>query len=229
MIISVSEGWTLLDLVGFPGGTDGKEYAWNAGYRSSIPGLGRFPRRREWQPTMVFLPGEFRGWRSLVDYIVHGVAEWDMTGRLTHLLHLTLEWKEAKVPWNLWCHMLDQPFTSTTQWQENLKSEILWCNCSFCYYKFWLQTLILRNWAVLWVDVQLPLSFWCKVLAAHLCLTLCDPVDCSRPGSSIHGILQARTLEWVAIPFSGGSFWPRDWTPGLRYCRQILYHLSHQM
>ena len=37
---------------------------------------------------------------------------------------------------------------------------------------------------------------------AQSCLTLCDPVDCSPPGSSIHGILQARTLEWVAISFS---------------------------
>ena len=41
---------------------------------------------------------------------------------------------------------------------------------------------------------------------------LCNPMDCSLPGSSVHGILQARILEWVAIPFSRGSFWPRDWT-----------------
>ena len=44
------------------------------------------------------------------------------------------------------------------------------------------------------------------------CPTLCDPVDCSLPGSSVHGILQARTLEWVAISFSRGSSWPRDQT-----------------
>ena len=42
--------------------------------------------------------------------------------------------------------------------------------------------------------------------------TLCDPMDCSPPGSSIHGILQTRTLEWVAISFSRGSSWPRDRT-----------------
>ena len=42
------------------------------------------------------------------------------------------------------------------------------------------------------------------------CLTLCDPVDCSPPGSSVHGILQARILEWVAMPFSRGSFRSRD-------------------
>ena len=48
------------------------------------------------------------------------------------------------------------------------------------------------------------------------------PMDCSLPSSSVHGILQARILEWVAIPFSRGS------NPGLLHCRQILYHLSHQ-
>ena len=50
------------------------------------------------------------------------------------------------------------------------------------------------------------------VLVAESCLTLCDSVDCSPLGSSVHGILQARILEWVAIPFSRGSSWPRDWT-----------------
>ena len=47
---------------------------------------------------------------------------------------------------------------------------------------------------------------------AQSCPTLCDPVDCSPPGSSIHEILQARILEWVAISFSRGSSGPRDWT-----------------
>ena len=44
------------------------------------------------------------------------------------------------------------------------------------------------------------------------CPTLCNPVDCSPPGFSVHGILQARILEWVAMPSSRGSSWPRDWT-----------------
>ena len=45
------------------------------------------------------------------------------------------------------------------------------------------------------------------------CPTLCDPMDCSPPGSSVHGIFQARVLEWVAISFSRGSSQPRDRTP----------------
>ena len=44
------------------------------------------------------------------------------------------------------------------------------------------------------------------------CLALCDPMDYNPPGSSVHGILQSRVLEWVAILFSRGSSWPRDWT-----------------
>ena len=44
------------------------------------------------------------------------------------------------------------------------------------------------------------------------CPTLCDPMDCSPRGSSVHGILQARILEWIAISFSRGSSWPRDGT-----------------
>ena len=47
---------------------------------------------------------------------------------------------------------------------------------------------------------------------AQSCPTLRDPMDCSLPGSSVHGILQARVLEWVAISFSRGSSWPRDRT-----------------
>ena len=49
-----------------------------------------------------------------------------------------------------------------------------------------------------------------KVLVAQSCLTLSDPMDCSLPGSSVHGILQARILEWITIPFSRVSSWPRD-------------------
>ena len=72
---------------------------------------------------------------------------------------------------------------------------------------------------------------------SQLCLTLCYPMDCSLPHSSIHGIFQARVLEWVAISFSRGSSRPRDRTqvshtvqplseelsPGLRH---LILHLK---
>ena len=60
------------------------------------------------------------------------------------------------------------------------------------------------------------------------CPTLCDPMDCSPPGSSIHGIFQARVLEWAAISFSRDPFPTQGSNTGPLHCRQMLYHLSHQ-
>src|SRR5574341_1868764 len=54
------------------------------------------------------------------------------------------------------------------------------------------------------------------MLVAKSCLSLCNPVDCSPPGSSVHAILQARILEWVAMPFSRGSS-----------CQALNLHLLH--
>ena len=50
------------------------------------------------------------------------------------------------------------------------------------------------------------------MLVTQACQTLCNPMNCSLPGSSVHGILQARILEWVVIPFFRGSSWPRNWS-----------------
>ena len=58
---------------------------------------------------------------------------------------------------------------------------------------------------------------------AQSCPTLCDPMD-----YTVHGILQARILEWVAFPFSRGIFPIQGSNPGLLHCRWILYQLSHQ-
>ena len=55
-------------------------------------------------------------------------------------------------------------------------------------------------------------SYAVLCLVTQSCLTLCDPMDCSLPGSSVHGILQIRILEWVAFSFSRGSSQPRDQT-----------------
>ena len=65
-------------------------------------------------------------------------------------------------------------------------------------------------------------------LVTKSCLTLCDPMDCSPPGSSVHRISQARILERVAIFFSRQSSGPRDWTRISCIGRQILLPLSHQ-
>ena len=63
----------------------------------------------------------------------------------------------------------------------------------------------------------------------QLCPTLCDPMDCSLQGYSVHWIFQTRVLEWVAISFSRGSSRPRDQTQVSCIAgRQTLYHLSYQ-
>ena len=77
-----------------------------------------------------------------------------------------------------------------------------------------------KSYIYIWSEVK-----WSEV--PQSCPTLCDPMDCSLPGSSIHGILQARVLEWVAVCFSRRSSQPRDQTRVSRIAGRH-YHLSHQ-
>ena len=109
---------------------------------------------------------------------------------------------------------------------EEWEGEILsvgrtWDNaphCSLCLegekvkygitYRLWALANGLAWWSGIWKQ-----NDWGKnvsLLVAQSCLTLCNPMECSPPGFSVHGISQARTPEWVAIPFSKGSSWPRD-------------------
>ena len=89
-------------------------------------------------------------------------------------------------------------------------------------------SLLVRIIGDIWVLISVCC---CCCLVAQLCLTLCDPMDCSPPGSSVHGILQARTLEWVAISLSrlvsevcvNGSF------DGMSYnCWDLMLSLGRQ-
>ena len=94
----------------------------------------------------------------------------------------------------------------------------------------WILWVLPRNAGVMSSE---PLQGWecsCAVLCLvdQSCPTLWDPMGCSPPGSSVHGILQARILEWVASALLQGIFPTQGLNPGLLYCRQILYSLSHQ-
>ena len=83
----------------------------------------------------------------------------------------------------------------------------------------------LQNWSDLCWPGRLIKAFMCAK-SIQSCPTLCNHMDPSPPGSSVHGILQARILEWVAVPSSRGSSWPRDWTcVSYVSCisRQVLY------
>ena len=92
---------------------------------------------------------------------------------------------------------------------------------------------ITSSWSQIQVSALLVIpgykSVWEQLLCLHyvraqMHLTLCHLMDCSPPGSSVHGILQARILEWVAISSSRGSFQPQDQTHVSCIGKQVLYH-----
>ena len=74
-----------------------------------------------------------------------------------------------------------------------------------------------------YLDISLNVIMKVKVKVTQLCPTLCDPMD-----YTVHGILQARILEWVAFPFFRGSSQPRDWTQVSCFSGGFFYQLSHK-
>ena len=91
------------------------------------------------------------------------------------------------------------------------------------------KTIVLARWT--FVGKVMSLLFNMLSAAAkslQSCLTLCDPIDGSPPGSPVPGILQARILEWVVISFSRRYSQPRGRTQGSCIAGRFLYHLSHQ-
>ena len=75
---------------------------------------------------------------------------------------------------------------------------------------------------------QHPAHYVCGYLVAHLCPTLCDPMDCSPPGSSVHGDSPGKNTGVGCHALFLGIFPIQGSNPGLPHCRQILYHLSHR-
>ena len=105
----------------------------------------------------------------------------------------------------------------------------LW-DFSYCTWTFGTIFLEIESiWTLLWVKKCMHRQE-CQVIHAkslQSCLTLCNPMNCSSPGSSVHGILQARILEWAVVSYSTGASQPRDLTR-LSYVSCIgswaLYH-----
>ena len=81
-----------------------------------------------------------------------------------------------------------------------------------CFFICCLSSVMMMMMMMMTMMMMMCVCMCVCVLAAQLCLTLFEPMNCSLPGSSVHGILQARTLEWIAIPFFRGSSPPRDRT-----------------
>ena len=170
--------------MGFPGESDGKESSCNARDLDSIPGPRRSPGERNGNPL------QYSGLENSI-----GIGAWWVTymgsQRVRH------DWA-----------------TNTGTGKNKLikkktHSERLWAVLQWRLIPLLTPNLVRNRFAVL--D---ELGEWkvVKVLVAQAGLTLYGPMHCSLPGSSVHGILQERKLEWVVIPFSRGSFWPRDHT-----------------
>ena len=108
---------------------------------------------------------------------------------------------------------------SATTCQDSKRKNLLFLNLIFAndYFKFFfISDHLGRGRWCLKIVFLFPLchslQYLTKVLVTQSCPTLCDPTDCSPPGSSVHGLFQARILEWVSMPFPKGSSWPRSWT-----------------
>ena len=114
----------------------------------------------------------------------------------------------------------------------------LWCAHLIGHTVFYLATLsgtdhklgillfFFQSFSPAFLDPKSDKYLICCCLITQWCLTLCDPMVYRLPGSSVHGILQARILEWVVISFSRGSSWPRDRTHISCIGRWVLYQQS---
>ena len=180
---------------GFPGGVSGKEPScqWRRHKRCRFdPWVEMIPWRRAWQPTLVFLPGESHGQRGGLQATVHSVTQsWTWLKRLsTHacMPETQENWITPNVSEDLTLNTDPgiEPGPLALQADslvaDSLPSEPLG-------------------------KPTLNTMFAAAAKSLQSCLTLCDPIDGSPPGSPIPGILQARTLEWVAISFSNAWKW----------------------
>ena len=163
--------------------------------------------RRKWQPTPVLLPGKSHGWRSLVGYSPWGHKESDTEWATS--LHDTWRGPSSQIRFiyhtyisQLHWLLISSHYQPCKSWSTSLStakgSTEVWWS--------WRNTLDSNSW----------ISFF---LISHSVTS-----DSLRP----HGILQARILEWVAVPFSRGIFPTQGSNPGLPHCRWILYKLSHK-
>ena len=124
-------------------------------------------------------------------YLQKGFSTW----RYWHFGMVILCWELSvsslySYSFKLWNYKLRQLHTSVYQYLLRWSIKIL----------IWMKSACLK------------LKQYVCVLDAHSCPTLYHSMNCNPPGSSVHGVLQARILEWEAVPFSRGSSRPRDWT-----------------
>ena len=128
--------------------------------------------------------------------------------------------------------LIHPPIHSRLHWMSQIYQALI--NTNETKSKTWFKSYMMPKWNVSLFashflifppshSPQNTLLFWDGGSVSNSSLTLCNPMNCSMPGSSVHGISQARILEWVAIFFSRASSWSRDRTYS-RVGRWIIYH-----
>ena len=197
--------------------------------------LGDSPGKNTEVDCHALLQGNFpgQGWNpGLLQGILYSLShrEAHLFLKSNHILS-AVAWTQEE--WCLWNMM-----STLTQWRlrmETARTSIFGSISPDCLPQDWFLCISLEgrcislNRVASTIPLSFPLRECMPAKSLQSCPTLCDPVDCSPPGSSVHGILQARILEWVAMPSSGGSSPPRDRTQ-VSYVscigRQVLYHLG---
>ena len=155
-----------------------------------------------------------KAWRA----VIHGVAKsWTRLSDWTEL-NWTDHWKSS---WTNYLHFPNLLYYHQVHFSSITKLFFSDRSTKSHWYsnKYQTQWHLLNLYSFFFLNLFL----FCEVTVAQSCSTLCNPMD-----YTVHGILQARMLEWIAIPFSRGFFPNQGSNPGLLHCRQILYQLSHQ-
>ena len=124
-------------------------------------------------------------------------------------LNIGLCWQNTPAPFFM---------SNTDKWLLRWINILIWPN-AFCGNKLVSQCM---SWPTKPLSLKKKSTVYRCCLITVLCLTLCDPMDCSPPGSSVHGMSQARILEWVAISSSRGSSQPMDQTRISYFGGQLL-------
>jgi len=164
-------------------------------------------QRRGWHPTPVVLPGKSHGWRSLVGCSPWGHEESDTTERLH--FHFSL-WCIGERNGNpLQCSCLENPRDWGAWWtavygvaQSWTRLKWLSSSSSSSICQNYLNMCSINSTPVTLMPHSLGVAAAAAAKSLQSCPTLCNPVDGNPPGFPVPGILQARTLEWVAISFS---------------------------
>ena len=178
---------------------------------------------------------------TCVRWLVRSLLLWRLTVYLTSLLRGLLRkhgwphtmWKNEKAHRCLVCYSQPSPWSCCFLQHSTVTEHLRHSTAPGAWRRAepWSYGAQFSRWQQVWLTSWIKKHYHVPVKSLQSCPTVCDPMDCSLPGSAVHGILQAKILEWVAISFSRGSSQPRNWTHvSCTSCIgwSVLYHRRHR-